>query len=445
MDAVARETRDRALHEKAIVDVTTSAGKARTLMRGVDLAAFAVAVDARLRRGGVAVSAGGPAAFVEALRHLAPHTRTELYWAARLTMVDRADDLVAFDSVFDAVFADSGLGLDPPSRSAPRSGAGPSVPDPGVTHPGRSEDEVAGLPWATRRTVVGPAGSAPDDTVLPDLLPSRLVAKADEPFESFDADDLRVLGAWLEHAVARWPRRRSRRREYGRHGSAVDFRATMNHSRRTGFEVAVVIRRRLRLRRRRVVFICDVSGSMQPYTTTYLHLMRAAVERRSMIRPEVFAFATSLTKLTAVLAHRSPEAAVAKVNAKVADRFGGTRLGHSLAELVASPAGHSLRGALVVIASDGWDSDDPEVVARAMYRIASRAWRVVWINPRAGESDYEPKAGAMAAALPFCDAFVSGRTPAGLHELFAVLEDLGTATRPSIHPHAARRNRLSYP
>ncbi|HEY9312256.1 vWA domain-containing protein [Williamsia sp.] len=395
------------------------------MLRGVDLAAFAVALDARMRRGGVGVSASGPTKFVEALRHLAPRTRPELYWAARLTLVDRADDLMLFDAVFDAVFADSVLGLDPPARAASVPDAGQSIPDPGGARPGPSDSESGGLPWATRRTAVGGVEPISDAVRLPDLLPSRLVSRADEPFESFDSDDLRTVGAWLEHAVAHWPRRTSRRHEYGRRGAAVDFRATMNRSRRTGFDAAVLMRRRPRRRRRRVVLICDVSGSMQPYTTTYLHLMRAAVDRRSMIRPEVFAFSTSVTKLTAILAGRSPEAAVAKANDKVADRFGGTRVGHSLAELVGSPAGHSLRGSLVVIASDGWDSDDPDVVTRAMARIARRAWRVVWINPRAGEQDYEPKAGSMAAALPYCDDFVPGRTLADVRDLLLLLEQLG--------------------
>ena len=404
--------------------MSAAAGRAAAVLRGVDLAAFAVAFDTQLRRGGVGVSASGPTKFVEAMRQLAPRTRSELYWAARLTLVDRADDLASFDAVFDAVFTDSVLGLDPPGRADSVPGSGPSIPDPDGARPGPPDSETGGLPWATRRTAVGAVEPTSDGASLPDLLPSRLVARADEPFESFDTDDLRTLGAWLEHAVARWPRRTSRRHEYGRRGPVVDFRATMNRSRRTGFEAAVLIRRRPRRRRRRVVFICDVSGSMQPYTTTYLHLMRAAVDRRSMIRPEVFAFSTSLTKLTAILAGRSPEAAVAKANDKVADRFGGTRVGHSLAELVASPAGHSLRGSLVVIASDGWDSDDPEVVERAMARISRRAWRVVWINPRAGEPGYEPTVGSMAAALPFCDAFVPGRTLADLHELLLLLEGL---------------------
>ena len=94
------------------------------LLRGVDLAAFAVALVAKLHAAGVVVSASGPAGLVQAMRQLMPQTRTQLYWAARLTLVNRADDLAAFDAVFGAVFADAVLGLDPPGlKRGPSPGA----------------------------------------------------------------------------------------------------------------------------------------------------------------------------------------------------------------------------------------------------------------------------------------------------------------------------------
>ena len=94
------------------------------LLPGVDLAAFAVALVARVRAAGVAVAASGPAGFVAALRHLRPRSRTELYWAARLTLVNRVEDLAAFDAAFDALFGDTGVGLEPPARSSRSIGAG---------------------------------------------------------------------------------------------------------------------------------------------------------------------------------------------------------------------------------------------------------------------------------------------------------------------------------
>jgi uncharacterized protein with von Willebrand factor type A (vWA) domain len=395
------------------------------LLRGVDLAALAVAVVARLRRGGVAVAPSGPALFVQALRRMAPQSRTELYWAARLTLVDRIEDLAAFDAVFAAVFADTVLGLDPPNRTQGLPSARTST----AGSLGRSQADDNGVPWVTLSPATAADRSTDEGAALPDVLPSRFVARAEEPFDRVDPDDLRTIGRWLAQASAQWPQRNSRRHENHPRGKRIDFRATMNHARRTGWESAILIRTRPRRRPRRIVLICDVSRSMQPYSTIYLHLMRAAVQRRSAYRPEVFAFATSLTRLTSVLAHRAPDVALARANDRVADRYGGTHIGRCLGELLTTPSGNALRGAVVVIASDGWDSDDPELLARAMARIRRRAWRVIWLNPRASDPRFQPTTGAMAAALPFCDIMMPAHTLAGVHALLRVLAPLDSARR----------------
>ena len=150
--------------------------------------------------------------------------------------------------------------------------------------------------------------------------------------------------------------------------------------------------------------LCDVSQSMQPYTTAYLHLMRAVVRRADA---EVFAFATSLTRLTPVLSHHDAETAVALATEAVSDRFGGTRIASNLRALLHSRRGDMTRGSVVLIASDGWDADPPEELAAVMYRLSLRAHRVVWLNPRAAAPDFAPGTGSMRAALPYCDQFVA--------------------------------------
>jgi uncharacterized protein with von Willebrand factor type A (vWA) domain len=398
---------------------------APALLRGVDRAAFAVALVARLRSGGVTVSASGPAGFVAALGHLIPASRRDLYWAARLTLVNRVEDLPGFDAVFDEVFANAVLGLDPVGMKSSLGSAAASVP--GIRGAHGPTLDGSGLPWVTRPTTITAAKFAEltdTDIAIPDAFPSRLVARADDAFETFDAEDLRLLGSWLEQAAARWPRRRSLRRESSSHGTRIDLRQTIRASRSTGWEAVRLVRSRRRRRPRRVVFLCDVSRSMQPYATIYLHLMRAAALQSrtgATIRPEVFAFSTALTRLTSVLSHRAAEVALERANAKVSDRYGGTHLGRSVAALLASPHGSALRGAIVIIASDGWDADPPEVLGHAMARLRRRAHRVVWLNPRAAAPDYRPLAGSMAAALPYCDALVPAHSLTGLRELFTVL------------------------
>ncbi|WP_454561155.1 vWA domain-containing protein [Mycobacterium haemophilum] len=395
------------------------------LFRAVDLATFAAALVARLRNAGVLVSASGPADFVQALRHLAPPTPSALYWAARLTLVNRMDDLSAFDVVFAAVF---GV-VEPNGATGPDSRSpvpGPHTPAAGTVHrvDGRSSarqvHEAQRLPWVTRSV------TDHDDTTgaslqLPDVLPSRIAARADEPFDRFDPEDLRLLGSWLEGSVQRWPRRRSLRSEPSPHGKRIDLRATMNASRVTGWEAVTLARTRPRRQPRRVVLVCDVSRSMQPYAAIYLHLMRATVLRQARIRPEVFAFSTSLTRLTPVLSHRSAEVALDRANAKVTDRYGGTFIGRSIAALLTPPHGNALRGAVVIIASDGWDSDSPDVLEHALARLRRRAELLVWLNPRAAHSEFQPLAGSMAAALPYCDLFLPAHSISGLRRLLLAL------------------------
>jgi uncharacterized protein with von Willebrand factor type A (vWA) domain len=399
------------------------------LFRGVDFAAFAASLAARLRGAGITVSVSGQGSFVRALQELAPQTTAELYWAARLTLVTRMEDLGIFDAVMREVFGSIQPGdTRRPDSVLPIAGPKtPAAPAAGILQPasGRSEAGAEKLPWATRSVAAYEGTDAGATVQLPDVLPSRIAALADQPFDQFDKDDLRMLGSWLEAALRRWPQRRTLRFEPSRHGKRIDLRATMKASRSTGWESLRLARTRPRRRPRRVVLVCDVSRSMQPYAAIYLHLMRAAVLRQAGIRPEVFAFSTSLTRLTSVLSHRSPEVALQRANAKVTDRYGGTFIGRSVAALLAPPHGNVLRGAVVIIASDGWDSDPPDVLVHALARLRRRAELLVWLNPRAAHTDFQPLAGSMAAALPYCDLFLPAHSLTGLRQLLRAISSSG--------------------
>ena len=207
-------------------------------------------------------------------------------------------------------------------------------------------------------------------------------------------------------------------------GHAVDMRSTLRRSRSTGWEPMTLVRTDRARRLRRLVLICDVSRSMQPYAAIYLHLMRATALRQNAIRPEVFAFSTSLTRLTAVLSHRSAEAALARANEKVGDRFGGTHVARAVAELLGPAHGAVLRGAVVIIASDGWDSDPPELLDHALRRLTRRSAHLIWLNPRVAAPGFQPLTGAMAAALPYCDAVVPAHSLSAMRELFDTLGEL---------------------
>lgn len=377
------------------------------LLAGVDRAAFATALALRLRAAGVPVRSADD--FVRALEVTPPATRSQLYWTARITLVRRQSDLAVFDAVFAAVF-DAVPGSDPLRRRTtqrdPRGDTLVSVPA-GTGDPGTA----GGLPWATLPPAVAAADDSDGPLAFPQRLPSDLVALADVAFEQLTPAQLAQLGQWLEATLPDWPTRRSRRTRVDRSGHRVALRPTLARARRTGWEPIELVRDRPVDRPRRIVLLCDVSQSMQAQATAYLHLMRAFALRADA---EVFAFATGLTRLTPVLAHRSPEVAIEQATALVTDRFGGTRIATNVRALLASRHSGAVRGAVVIVGSDGWDSDPPEALAAAMARLKRRAHRVIWMNPRAGAPEFRPTVSTMAAALPYCDRLLPADTFASL-------------------------------
>ncbi len=371
------------------------------MLRGIDRAAFAVALATRLRSCGVPVGLTGIEDFLQAMSETPLDSRPGLYWTARVCLVRKHSELAVFDAVFAAVFDDAVLEMDPNARRTPLGNL-PGEDDSLAAVPGAAADEGtdSGLPWTTLPPVVAEADDSDSVLTVPERLPGRLAGLADVPFEQLSAHEMRLLGYWLESAVLAWPTRRSRRFTVDPGGHRIAVRPTLARSRRTGWEPINLVRVRAVHKPRRVVMLCDVSQSMQAQAGAYFHLMRALALTADA---EVFAFATSLTRLTTVLAHRSAEAAIEQATAKVDDRFGGTRIATNLQRLLSSHHGGAVRGAIVIVGSDGWDSDTAEQLAAAMARLRRRAYRVIWMNPRAAAPGFEPRVATMAAALPYCD------------------------------------------
>ncbi len=222
------------------------------------------------------------------------------------------------------------------------------------------------------------------------------------------------------------PRRRTRRYERGhRRGARVDLRRTLRGSLRTGGDPIRLARRQRRVERRRLVLLCDISGSMEPYARAYLQFLTCAAgtgTNENRTGNEAFAFATQLTRLTRALRSRHPERAIAQAARTAPDWSSGTRIGEALKTFNDRHGRRGMaRGAVVVILSDGWERGDPTLVGREMERLARLAYRIVWVNPRAAARDFAPRAGGMAAALPYCDALVSGHTLAALDEVVAAI------------------------
>jgi uncharacterized protein with von Willebrand factor type A (vWA) domain len=381
---------------------------------------LAVGLTTALHRAGLPAPPERAAGLARALQLVPPVDRSALYWTCRVALVTDRAQLPVFDAVFSAVFDGR---LDPAdSRGDPTAppaiGSEPRT-RPAPPHRGPAE------PGSTAGTAIGAGG---DDDGSDSEREVLLAAASTEErlrhrsFADLGADELAGIQALVRRLVLSTPVRRSRRsRASRRAGDRLDLRRTVRAAQRTGGDPARLVHAARRTTPRRLVLLCDVSGSMEPYTRIYLTLLQGAV---AGARAEAFVFSTRLTRLTRQLALRDPDQALARAGATSSDWAGGTRLAAGIGRFVADHGRRGLaRGSVVVVLSDGWAQDAPEEVADAMRRLRRLAHRIVWVNPRSAAPGYAPLVGGMAAALPYCDAFVSGHSLAALEEVVAAVRD----------------------
>jgi uncharacterized protein len=349
----------------------------------------------RLREAGLPVTPQRSAELARALDLVRPISRRRLYWTARSVLVTDSSQVSAFDQVFFSIFGGS-QEFDPDEVRRSQEEQRPPAAGPG-TSPSSTESGEAGK-------LEVPVAMASGE--------ERLASKSFDALEPHELAQLYRLMARLRLAT---PARRTRRYEHGR-GRRVDLRRTLRGSLRYEGEPIRLAHRRRRVARRRLVMLCDISGSMEPYARAYLQFLASAAG--SGPNAEAFVFATRLTRLTRALRLRHPERAIERAAAAAPDWSSGTRIGDALKAFNDRHGRRGMaRGAVVVILSDGWERDEPGLLAREMERLSRLAHRIVWVNPRVGASRFSVQAGGMVAALPYCDALVSGHSLEALGEV----------------------------
>jgi uncharacterized protein len=399
----------------------------------LDLPPLAGALSRRLRAAGLPVTPERAAAFARALTVVRPLTRRRLYWTARGVFVSDRAQVAAFDAIFLAIFGDR---ADQPAADQEDARAAAAAQDrPQADRPGAHGelDAAAGASASVSSTAPGPDAAEPEiDVPLARASDQeRLAAKS---FDALEPDELARLYRLISRLELATPLRRTRRYRGGRHGRHIDMRRTLRASLRTGGDPVRLARRRRRIVRRRLVLLCDISGSMEPYARAYLQFLASAAG--SGPKAEAFVFATRLTRLTRALASRHPERAIQRAAATAPDWSSGTRIGDALKTFNARHGRRGMaRGAVIVILSDGWERGDPRLVGREMERLARLAHRIVWVNPRVSASAFSVQAGGMVAALPHCDALVSGHSYAALGEVAdAIGAPPGCLEAPALEP-----------
>ena len=361
---------------------------------------------AALRAEGVRIGIGELLVALRALDAVDPCDPRQARAALRAALCSRHADLAAFDRAYAACFGAAAAAADDHDLLDPAG-------------PGEGAHAQATVAVGDERP---PA--ALDLELDPDILPaawSAVELLGEKDFADYTEADRAAARSLMARIARRGPARRSRRtKPTRRRGEIHDLRATLRASMRHGGEP---IDRRFRApaqRRRPLVLVCDVSGSMEPYARMLLQYLQASVAARQ--RVEAFVFGTRLTRVTRELGGRDPDRALARATVAAQDWSGGTRIGDALATLNREHGRRIGRGAVVVVLSDGWDRGDPEVLADEMARLRRCAHQLVWLNPLKAHAGYEPLTRGMAAALPHLDHFMAGNSIASLEDLADLMD-----------------------
>jgi len=242
----------------------------------------------------------------------------------------------------------------------------------------------------------------------------RVMTQVD--FAAFAAGELEEVMRLIHDIARKLATRLNRRYHRLAQSGQLDFRKTMRLNLRRGGELLDLAFRQRRIRKPKLVMLCDVSKSMDLYSQFLVQFMYAF--QSVYARQETFVFSTSLHRITEALQLGSFEQALNQLAEAIPDWSGGTRIGESLQQFVDVYAPGMLdRNTIVLILSDGWDTGDTALLEGSMQYLHKRAARVIWLNPLAGNPAYQPTAKGMEVALPFIDVFAPGHNVESLRAL----------------------------
>ena len=389
-------------------------------MRDRDVVERLARFAGRLRERGVGICVSDEIDGAAALLLVDRDDREEVRHALRIALKVRRSDWDTFDELFQGFWAAeerparaSARPPRPPDKlSRPHTGRGSPIPQWRWM---QATGQLPGEPG--RETISGDTPGYSSDVLL-----------RRKPFDDWSADDLPAMERLLSRAARRLRCRPSRRLVPVQARGRVDLRRSFRRAVGTGGEFLALARRDRAVEKPDVVLLCDTSGSMDPHTRFLLTF--ALSLKRVVRRCEVFAFNTSLTRLTPWLTPDKIAPTLDRLAAGVPDWSGGTRIGASLDEFVTRYLDTLVSAkTVVVVLSDGLDLDGPALLAEAMRAIGEKARKMIWLNPLLGDPRYRPEARGMQAALPYVEHFVPAHNLEALERLLPLLAAGGGTPR----------------
>jgi len=366
---------------------------------GEGLARAVIGLAGELRGRGVRTGSKGVMDGLRSALAVGPGSAADLRRALAANLVHSPEEEEIFNRLFDLHLLGRG-------ESGERE---PSV------LPGRGPEQVALS--LVRRAGPEEAGQGPR---LSPYSPVEVLGRRD--LRAIGPDEIGPHETLLAERMEALLTHPSRRRRPGQRKRRVDFRRTFRRSLDSGGEILKLAHSGPKPKRRRLILLLDVSGSMTAHTRFMLLFARTWLKARPR-RVEVFAFSTRLRRLTPLLRDRTWDQSLAEIGRLMPEWSGGTRIGRALAQLL-SGQGRGVVGptSLVTLVSDGWDRGDTDLLQRQMARLARRAWRVVWLNPLLGSPGYEPLCAGMKAALRHLDLFLPAHSLDSLVEAGRIME-----------------------
>jgi uncharacterized protein with von Willebrand factor type A (vWA) domain len=319
--------------------------------------------------------------------------------ALRTVLTARREDVPVFDATFDAFW---------------RSRA----PEGGDDHFSSRDSATDGQGQPLRSADLASAEASTEDehegSEAPQSSPIEILARRN--FATFDAGDLADIQRAVEIIAKRLARQKSRRYRATQRGHSIDLRRTFRRNVKYGGTVLELARKQRKPRKPHIVLLCDVSRSMELYSTFLLQFIYAL--QHAFVRVESFVFSTRLTRVTEYFKAKDIYCALDRIAREVPDWAGGTRIGDSLGSFNRLWALRVVdRHTIVVILSDGLDSGEAAVLGTQMEEIERRAGRVIWLNPLLGDAGYRPVARTMRAALQHVSVFATAHNLESLEAL----------------------------
>jgi uncharacterized protein len=317
----------------------------------------------------------------------------------RSNLILQKEDFPIFDMLFDCFWREQSYER-VPMETMDIQGT------PADSHAQEGGDEEGGLEEAAVESIAKEDLQLEnlDEFSVPTYSPQELMNRKD--FSEMGVEESRAIARAILLIATKIATQISRRKKIGRKGNTVDPRWTMRRSMKYGGEIIDLVHRKKRIKKTRVVLLCDVSGSMDCYSRFLIQFMYGL--QNELWGVETFVFSTSLSRITHLIRTKDIGNALEKISGSILGWSGGTNIGRSLHTFNRNFAPSMVtHRTVVVIISDGWDRGDVSLLEREMQDIKRRCKKIIWLNPLLASENYEPLCKGMQAALPYLDLFLS--------------------------------------